>query len=132
MTLRTLTTTLLLATLVLGGMTACQSKSSEMSSSTASPTAETPQAETSPTSGTPAPDRAQRREAMRKQIEAVLTADQQKQLQTKLQQGEKMRQALSELNLTDDQKTKIQEIFKSNRRHSDPTPATPAPGTSPS
>jgi len=57
-------------------------------------------------------ERQQKREAVRKQIEAVLTPDQAKQLATKLQQGEKMRQALSELNLTADQKTKIQAIRK--------------------
>lgn len=39
------------------------------------------------------PERAQRREAMRKQIETVLTPEQSQQLQTKLQQGTRMREA---------------------------------------
>ncbi len=52
---------------------------------------------------------------MKKQIEAVLTPDQVKQLESKLQQGEKMRDAMRELNLSEDQKTKIREIYKSAR-----------------
>ncbi|MER3475525.1 MAG: hypothetical protein C4287_01665, partial [Leptolyngbya sp. ERB_1_2] len=67
-------------------------------------------------------ERSKRREAVRKQVEAVLTQDQVQQLETKLQQGEKMRQALSEINLTADQKTKVQDILKTayaNRQKSE-------------
>jgi Spy/CpxP family protein refolding chaperone len=52
---------------------------------------------------------------MKKQIEAVLTPDQMKQLESKLQQGDKMRDAMASLNLTAEQKTKIREIYKSAR-----------------
>jgi Spy/CpxP family protein refolding chaperone len=38
-----------------------------------------------------------------------------KQFQVKLKQGEKMRKSLSDLVLTSEQKTKIQEIFKAAR-----------------
>ena len=54
----------------------------------------------------------ERREAIRQQLATVLTPDQAKQLETKMQQGKKMRQALTELNLTAEQNTKVQEIFK--------------------
>lgn len=59
----------------------------------------------------------QKREAVRKQVEAVLTPDQVKDLEAKLQQGEKMRRAVSSLNLTPEQKTKIDEIFKTAYAH---------------
>ena len=96
---KTIATTFLLVTILVGGITACNSSnSSDASQSNASQSQE----------------RTQKREAVRKQIEAVLTPEQVQQLQTKLQQGEKMRQALSSLNLTPDQKTKIQEIYKAN------------------
>ncbi len=48
-------------------------------------------------------------------VRRVLTPAQKQDLETKLQQGQKMRQALSTLNLTSDQKTKIQEIVKAAR-----------------
>jgi len=72
-------------------------------------------------------ERQEKREAVRKQIEAVLTPDQVKQLEAKLQQGEKMRQALSSLDLTADQKTKIQGILKAAY----PQRQQPAPEASP-
>jgi Spy/CpxP family protein refolding chaperone len=107
---RTIATTMLLGTLLVGGITACsQSNSSEP-----------PQANTV-SSGAPqadnaqSPERAQRREAMRKQIEAVLTPEQKQQLQAKLQQGARMREAMASLNLTPEQKTKIQDIMKAAR-----------------
>lgn len=57
-------------------------------------------------------ERAQKRDRVRKQVEAVLTPEQVKQLETKVKGGEKMRKALSELNLTAEQKTKIKDILK--------------------
>jgi Spy/CpxP family protein refolding chaperone len=45
----------------------------------------------------------------------VLTPEQVQQLQAKLQQGTRMREAMASLNLTSEQKTKIQEIMKSAR-----------------
>jgi hypothetical protein len=57
-------------------------------------------------------ERSRRREALRKQILAVLTPDQAKQLNSKLHAGEKTSQALSELNLTKEQKTQLHAIAK--------------------
>ena len=106
---RSIATTLLLGALLTGGVSAC-------SQTTPS---ETPQAKTdtmssnaSQTDNAQSTDRAQRREAMRKQVEAVLTPEQSQQLQTKLQQGVKMREAMASLNLTPEQKTKIRDIMK--------------------
>ncbi len=141
---RTLTTTALLGTLLMGGITACSQSN----------TPQSPQAETAPSNAAPAnpaasntssdntssgntssgntssgnmaqsPDRAQRREAMRKQIEAILTPEQSQQLQAKLQQGSKMREAMASLNLTADQKAKIRDIMKSYRsQRSEQAPA---------
>lgn len=56
--------------------------------------------------------RAQKREELRKKVEAVLTPEQVKQLDTKMKGGEKMRKALNQLNLSADQKTKVNAILK--------------------
>ncbi|MEH2282048.1 MAG: hypothetical protein V7K90_12095 [Nostoc sp.] len=109
--------TLLLATILIGGMTGCSSsKSPDVSQGDNSGTkvsdTSTPN---SPAANTP--ERAQKREEVRKQVEAVLTPDQVKELSTKLQQGEKMRKAVLSLNLTAEQKTKIQDIFKTAYPH---------------
>ncbi|MEH2026009.1 hypothetical protein [Nostoc sp.] len=109
--------TLLLATILIGGMTGCSSsKSPDVSQGDGSGTkvsdTSTPN---SPAANTP--ERAQKREEVRKQVEAVLTPDQVKELSTKLQQGEKMRKAVLSLNLTAEQKTKIQDIFKTAYPH---------------
>jgi Spy/CpxP family protein refolding chaperone len=93
MTKRTLIITALLST-ILGGVTACAGNSSHAS-----------QAQTYD------------RQAIQTQIETVLTPDQVTQLHSKEQQGQKMREALSSLNLTADQKTKIQQIFQSIHTH---------------
>jgi Spy/CpxP family protein refolding chaperone len=105
----------------LGGLTAC----------TSSPTSQVSQsdrgqgnmANPSESNAPPTAERAQKRAEVRKQIEAVLTPEQVQQLQSKLNQGEKMRKALRELNLQADQKTKIQDIFKAAY----PNQAKPAP-----
>ncbi|MEH1768620.1 hypothetical protein [Nostoc sp.] len=109
--------TMLLATILIGGMTGCSnSKSPDVSQGDDSGTKVSDTSTTnSPASNTP--ERAQKREEIRKQIEAVLTPDQVKELSGKLQQGEKMRQAVLSLNLTADQKTKIQDIFKTAYPH---------------
>jgi Spy/CpxP family protein refolding chaperone len=93
MTKRMIITTALLG-IILGGMTACAGNSSHAS-----------QAQTHD------------RQAIQKQVETVLTPDQVTQLHSKEQQGQKMREALSSLNLTADQKTKIQQIFQSAHTH---------------
>ncbi len=108
--------TLLFATILIGGMTGCSSsKSPDVSQGGDSGTKVSDTSTTNTASNTP--DRAQKREAVRKQIEAVLTPDQVKELSTKLQQGEKMRKAVLSLNLTAEQKTKIQDIFKTAYSH---------------
>ncbi|MEH2434971.1 MAG: hypothetical protein V7K25_12080 [Nostoc sp.] len=109
--------TLLLATILIGGMTGCtSSKSPDVSQGNDSGTKVSDTSTTnSPASNTP--ERAQKREEVRKQVEAVLTPDQAKELSTKLQQGEKMRKAVLSLNLTAEQKTKIQDIFKTAYPH---------------
>ncbi len=102
-----ITTALLLGTLLTGGITAC-------SASKSADDAQSP-SNTSQTSSGQAQNRSQRREALRKQVETVLTAEQKQQLETKLKQGEKMRDILPSLNLTADQKSKIQDIMKNAR-----------------
>jgi Spy/CpxP family protein refolding chaperone len=57
-------------------------------------------------------ERAKKRAEVRKQIDVVLKPEQVKQLNAKLKGGEKMRKALSEINLTAEQKTKIKAILK--------------------
>ncbi|MBN3939211.1 hypothetical protein [Nostoc sp. NMS9] len=108
---------LLFATILIGGMTGCSSsKSPDVSQGNDSGTKVSDTSTTnSPASNTA--ERAQKREEIRKQVEAVLTPDQVKELSTKLQQGEKMRKAVLSLNLTTEQKTKIQDIFKTAYPH---------------
>ncbi len=108
---------LLFATILIGGMTGCSSsKSPDVSQGNDSGTKVSDTSTTnSPASNTS--ERAQKREEIRKQVEAVLTPDQVKELSTKLQQGEKMRKAVLSLNLTTEQKTKIQDIFKTAYPH---------------
>ncbi|MBN3958197.1 hypothetical protein [Nostoc sp. NMS8] len=108
--------TMLLATILIGGMTGCSnSKSPDVSQGDDGTKVSDTSTTNSPASNTP--ERAQKREEIRKQIEAVLTPDQVKELSGKLQQGEKMRKAVLSLNLTADQKTKIQDIFKTAYSH---------------
>ncbi|OUL24957.1 hypothetical protein BV375_23465 [Nostoc sp. 106C] len=110
--------TLLLATILIGGVTGCtSSKSPDASQGDNSGTNVSENAPTTNTSKADTSQRGQHREAVRQQIEAILTPDQVKQLSAKLQQGEKMRNALSSLNLNADQKTKIQQIFKTAYSH---------------
>lgn len=107
--------TIISSALVLGVITGCSGSRSSDASNPEASGANVSQTNPSQTnsSNTNRSARAQRREEIRKQIEAVLTPDQVKQLQEKMQQGERMRTALSSLNLSTEQKTKIQEILKS-------------------
>ncbi|MEG4499595.1 hypothetical protein QUB05_10005 [Microcoleus sp. F10-C6] len=88
-----------------------QAKADSASTQTAQPVAATATPSSAQPKATDA-ERAQKREELRKQVEAVLTPEQVQQLETKVKGGEKMRKALSELNLTAEQKTKIKEILK--------------------
>ncbi|MEG4171435.1 MULTISPECIES: hypothetical protein [unclassified Microcoleus] len=124
---------LLVGALLVGGLSACtQSNASEATQpettatnpvssdqakadSASTQTAQTVAATATPSSAPPKAtdaERAQKREELRKQVEAVLTPEQVQQLETKVKGGEKMRKALSELNLTAEQKTKIKGILK--------------------
>jgi Spy/CpxP family protein refolding chaperone len=99
MTKQPIFTTLLL-TLLLSVLAACNAPASNKAqapenSSTSQPT-----------------EAAQRRQMVRQQIDVVLTPEQKQELQTKMQQGTKMRKALASMDLTDDQRAKIQAIFK--------------------
>lgn len=104
---------------------AMASTPSQANSSPASTPSDTPQANSS-TKPERDPEREQRREARRKQIEAVLTPDQVQQLQAKLKNGDKLRSAISSLNLTADQKTKIQIILEKSYEQT-PEPSTKSP-----
>jgi Spy/CpxP family protein refolding chaperone len=119
----------LLSALVLIGVSACNPASQSTTAPQSDPapaqttTTDTQSQDNSQAKAYQTAERTRRREALRKQIEAVLTPDQAKQLDAKLQQGEKIRQALSELNLTDAQKTQIKEAMKAARANSqDNTP----------
>ncbi|MBE9187521.1 hypothetical protein IQ270_23455 [Microcoleus sp. LEGE 07076] len=57
-------------------------------------------------------ERAKKRDEVRKQVEAVLTPQQVKQLDAKIKAGEKMGKALNQVNLSADQKTKVKAILK--------------------
>lgn len=121
-----------LSALILVGVSACNRSN---------PAATAPQSDSAPTQTTSTGARSQsgdqatsnqantgsqRREAVRKQIETYLTPDQATQFEAKLKQGEKTRQALSELNLTDTQKAQIQAAFKAGRtKHQETTQQSP-------
>ena len=108
---------LLLAIVLMTGLAGC--KSSENSSS--SEQTKTEQAATTSTENstegkkTRSPDAQKRREEIRAKIKALLTPEQVQKLDSKMQAGEKMRQALTGINLTADQKTKIDAIYKTAR-----------------
>lgn len=97
------------------------STTSPVNSSPASTPSDTSQANSSTTPELDR-DREQRREVRRKQIEAVLTPDQVQQLQAKLKKGDKLRSAISSLDLTTEQKTKIQIVMEKSYEQT-PNPA---------
>ncbi len=116
---QTIVVTFLVGALMMG-VSACgksDSAQTPQADSTASSTNSAQSNTTSAPDQSQKTDRAQKREAVRKQVLAVLTQEQAQQFQTKVQSGEKMRQALNELNLTEDQKTKIQGILKTAYPH---------------
>lgn len=104
---------LLLAAALTSGMAACSQSNSPQAaqSDTASATSN------STTDASKAAERAKKREAVKKQVETVLTPAQTKEFETKIQQGTKMRKALASLDLSSEQKTKIQEILKAAYPH---------------
>ncbi len=107
----------LLSLVLITGLAGC--KSSENPSSSEQP--KTEQAATTSTENSTdgkkarSPEAQKRREEIRNKIKAVLTPEQVKQLESKMQGGEKMRQVLTSLNLTADQKTKIEAIYQTAR-----------------
>jgi Spy/CpxP family protein refolding chaperone len=105
---------LVLAIILMIGIAGCKS----------SPTAQSPDRSTTESSSTTSEEKSaeqkqarspaaqKRREQIRKQIKAVLQPAQVQQLESKMQTGEKMRQALNSVNLTAEQKTKIEAIYQ--------------------
>ncbi len=57
-------------------------------------------------------ERAQKRKEVSQKLAKVLTAEQYKELNAKLKSGKKMRKALTEINLTAEQKPKVKAIIK--------------------
>jgi Spy/CpxP family protein refolding chaperone len=112
---------LLIGGLSIGGLSACTpSQSSESQVNADQTTAANSNSSSSSEGGTNRPsaaERAQKRQAVLKKIEGVLTPAQNQELQTKLQQGERMRAALRELNLQESQKTQITDILKAAYPH---------------
>ena len=104
---RKIATTLLLVSLLGTGLASCN-KSAEV---TKEPQAQT----TTANAASPSPERAQRRLAMQTKIKAILTPPQVQQLDTKLNAGEKMREAMKAIDLTADQKAKIKEVYQAAR-----------------
>jgi len=102
---------LLLATTLAGGAAACSQSTPQASQTDNGSTAvaTNPQNAKDPAK---AAERARKREEVKKQIETVLTPEQTKQFEAKLQEGTRMRRALASLNLTNQQKTKVQAILK--------------------
>lgn len=139
--------TTIISALLLGGvLTACNQASppdntqtssapvatttSQASSAPTTTPSDTPQANSSTTPEGDKerdPEREQRRDARRKQIEAVLTPDQVQQLQAKLKNGDKLRNAIASLNLTADQKNKIQIIMEKSYEQTPNLPTDKSP-----
>jgi Spy/CpxP family protein refolding chaperone len=106
-------TPLFLIMILLAGITGCKSsdnqpKATENSSSTS-------EVNSSGNNQARSPEGMKRREETRNQVKAVLTPEQIKELDSKMQAGEKMRQALTSINLSTDQKTKIEAIYQAMR-----------------
>ncbi|MBE9095150.1 MULTISPECIES: hypothetical protein [Microcoleaceae] len=100
---------ILAGTILVGSLSGC------MPSNASNVTKSNAVAANAATSGQPKlspAQRAQKRDELRKQVEAVLTPEQVKQLDSKIKGGEKMRKALNELNLSAEQKTQVKGILK--------------------
>jgi Spy/CpxP family protein refolding chaperone len=104
---------LFISMILLAGITGCkgsdnQPKATESSSSSS-------EVNSGGNNKARSPEELKRREETRNQIKAILNPAQIKELETKMQSGEKMRQALTSINLTTDQKTKIDGIYQAMR-----------------
>ncbi|MBE9165848.1 MULTISPECIES: hypothetical protein [Microcoleaceae] len=100
---------ILAGTILVGSLSGC------MPSNASNVTKSNAVAANAATSGQPKlspAQRAQKRDELRKQVEAVLTPEQVKQLDSKIKGGEKMRKALNELNLSAEQKTQVKGILQ--------------------
>ncbi len=106
-------TPLCLSIFLLAGITGCkssdnQTKATENSSSSS-------EVNSGGNNQARSPEIMKRREETRNQVKAVLNPEQVKELDSKMQAGEKMRQALTSINLSTDQKTKIEGIYQAMR-----------------
>lgn len=101
-----------LAAAMMMGISACGQSNSAQAPQSDTTTAASPAGQANAATPDQKAERAKKRAEVRKQIEGVLTKEQLQQFQAKVQGGEKMRQALKEVNLTADQQTKIQDILK--------------------
>jgi hypothetical protein len=113
-----ITVSLALAAGLLGTITACSSstnsaQNSPAASESSAPADSSQKSANSSGGGTAQQEnRVRQRAAIRQQLTTILTPEQSKLLDTKLQAGERMRKALTELQLTAEQNTKVQEILK--------------------
>ena len=114
-------TPLFLSIILLAGITGCKSSDSQpkATENSSSPSevnsAGDNQARWRSLSKRESPEAMKRREETRNQVKAILTPEQIKELDSKMQAGEKMRQALTSVNLSTDQKTKIEGIYQAMR-----------------
>lgn len=106
MNARKIATILLLVSLLGTGIASCNKSIA---------TKQDDRVETSANTSSPSPERSQRRLAMQTKIKAILTPAQIQQLDTKLKAGDKMREAMKTIDLTADQKAKMQEIYQAAR-----------------
>ncbi|MFS8118278.1 MAG: hypothetical protein ACMG55_07265 [Microcoleus sp.] len=125
---------ILAGAMLIGGLSACASpntpsaaepnspaaipvSSSEMKADTASSKDATPDVVAANPTNSQKPkmsdaERAQKRKEISEKLAKVLTPEQYKSLDAKLKSGEKMRKALTEINLTAEQKPKVKAILK--------------------
>jgi hypothetical protein len=118
---------------LLGTITACSSSTNSAQDTPVAKESSAPEDSGQKSASSPAggaaqkENRARQRAAIRQQLTPILTPEQSKLLDTKLQTGERMRKALTELQLTAEQNTKVQEILKAtygNRQGKDATEKT--------
>lgn len=100
---------LFLSMILLAGVTGCKSAENQPT------TIENSSSTSTVNNKVRSPEAQKRREETRNQVKAVLTPEQVKELDTKMQSGKKMRQALTGINLTEVQKTKIDGIYQAVR-----------------
>jgi Spy/CpxP family protein refolding chaperone len=115
-------TPLCLSIILLAGITGCKSSDSQPKATENSSSSS--EVNSGGNNQARSPEAMKRREETRNQVKAVLNPEQTKELETKMQAGEKMRQALTSINLTTDQKTKIDGIYQAMRaNHKAESPA---------